>query len=67
VPFWAHGFLPPPATRARFFVETVAWRALARSAIKAWKSVAAREAPFRNAAGSAIDPDDDPSTAMSGA
>src|SRR3979490_2718689 len=35
--------------------------------MKAWNSVAAREAPFRNAAGKATDPEDDPSTAMSGA
>src|SRR5688572_7383840 len=67
VPFWLHGFFPPPATRARFFVCAVAWRALARSAMKAWKSVAARDAPFWNAAGRAIDPDDEPSAAMSGA
>jgi hypothetical protein len=67
VPFWLHGFLPPPATRARFFVCAVAWRALARPAMNAWKSVAARDAPFRKAAGRAIDPDDEPSAAMSGA
>src|SRR6185295_1551776 len=35
--------------------------------MNAWKSVAAREAPFRKAAGSAIEPDDEPSAAMSGA
>src|SRR5687768_775532 len=35
--------------------------------MNAWKSVAARDAPFRNAAGKAIDPDDEPSAAMSGA
>jgi hypothetical protein len=67
VPFCAHGFLPPPVTRARFFVAAVAWRALARPAMNAWKSVAAREAPLRKAAGNAIEPDDDPSAAMSGA
>src|SRR5688500_11270731 len=67
VPFWLHGFLPPPATRARFFVCAVALRALARPAMNAWKSVAARDAPLRNAAGRAIDPDDEPSAAISGA
>src|SRR5712664_3811194 len=35
--------------------------------MNAWNSVAAREAPFRNAAGRATDPDDEPSAAMSGA
>src|SRR5687768_2765989 len=35
--------------------------------MNAWNSVAARDAPFRNAAGRAIDPDDEPSAAMSGA
>src|SRR3989442_11055231 len=35
--------------------------------MKAWNSVAAREAPFRNAFGRAIEPDDEPSAAISGA
>src|SRR5688572_331661 len=35
--------------------------------MNAWKSVAARDAPLRNAAGRAIDPDDEPSAAISGA
>src|SRR4051812_2456096 len=30
VPFWAHGFLPPPDTSPRVLVERVPWRALAR-------------------------------------
>src|SRR5206468_4073302 len=32
VPFWRHGFAPPPATRERFFVALVAGRATARRA-----------------------------------
>src|SRR5207245_9801077 len=56
VPFWRHGFAPPPATRERFFVALVAWRALASDAINAWNSTPRRVAAVASVAGCSTDP-----------
>src|SRR5207237_5315064 len=56
VPFWRHGFAPPPDTRERFFVAEVPCRELASAAISAWKRTPRRFVGVVSAAGSATDP-----------
>ena len=67
MPFWAQGFAPPPATRARFFVAAVPRRAFARAAWNAWNRTTPRFFRVASPSGSATDPDALPSAAMTGA
>src|SRR3954452_13948106 len=51
VPFWRHGFAPPPRTLPRVFVDAVPWRRAASSArTDSWTSGPLKRAP--NAASS---------------
>ena len=67
VPFCRHGFAPPPATRARFFVDAVPRRAFARAAWKAWNRTPVRCFATPRACGSSTEPDALPSDAITAA
>ena len=67
MPFWAHGFAPPPDTRERFFVAAVPRRAFARAAWNAWNRTPVRRLDFESDCGSSTEPNGSPFAAITGA
>ena len=61
VPFWRYGFLPPPRTSPRVFVECVPWRAAASCAVTTWCISGMLAVASKTCAGSSTEPSTFPS------